>query len=390
MQHTANIGQTKLTRTTTEFKVIKDFKEQFSNGNSKHEEKCLQSSSLQFYKNSVSAIPSHYINIGSLYNEWNAARLQFNMTHPEFAACLLHLLKNTLPLLPITMQTSVPIIRNIQDLISSKEDTDNQKVSTQRKKLAFQNNSQIKLDQENNPQSCNNQSSLSNENGNIRIKNEKEENYRNINCIDDLPLSIKLEVNNDIEKVEWLYQTKQAILSDPESVTMTQEVGGIHAVNNEVEMLIMNNGQSDKRRKRGNYRTYSAEIRAKIAKYAIEKGNASAVRHFSTVLGRPVSESTVRYIKASYLEKRTLQGDITDLPHKLRGRPTLLCDYENEVQNYLQEVKANGGIINCNIVLAAAHDIIKARAPHLLAEHGGNINLSHHWAASILERMGIN
>ncbi|XP_023218721.1 uncharacterized protein LOC111620926, partial [Centruroides sculpturatus] len=268
--------------------------------------------------------------------------------------------------------------------------SDGQKTSEELNNTDFKPNSQTKRGQENSPQNSNNHS-LSKENNDInRVKFENIENYGDINCIEDLPLSIKLEVNDDVEKVEWFCPTNQTVLPDSENAAISQDVSNIQSVNNEVEMLLVNNGQSDKRRKRGNYRTYSAEIRAKIAKHAIEKGNASAVRHFSTILGRPVSESTVRYIKASYLEKRTLQGDITDLPHKSRGRPTLLGNYENEVRNYLQELRANGGTINSNIVLAAAHDVIKARAPHLLAEHGGSINLSRHWAASILERMGIN
>jgi hypothetical protein len=55
---------------------------------------------------------------------------------------------------------------------------------------------------------------------------------------------------------------------------------------------------------RGEYSNYDSPQRAKIAKYACEHGNASAVRHFSIILGKPISESTVRSMIKQYLRER--------------------------------------------------------------------------------------
>ena len=84
--------------------------------------------------------------------------------------------------------------------------------------------------------------------------------------------------------------------------------------------------------KRGAYNKYSAEVRAEIEKYAIHHGVAATSRHFSRRLAKTVSETTVRSIKAVYLEgvrrKRPVELDeeeeeIIALPLKKRGRPLL-------------------------------------------------------------------
>ena len=52
-----------------------------------------------------------------------------------------------------------------------------------------------------------------------------------------------------------------------------------------------------KRRKRGRYYHYDAEVRAKIAKHVCQHGNKSAVQRFTQELGHCVSESSVRNMK---------------------------------------------------------------------------------------------
>ena len=59
------------------------------------------------------------------------------------------------------------------------------------------------------------------------------------------------------------------------------------AANQQVEEELKS---QDKRRKRGKYQHYDAEVRAKIAKYASEHGNKAAATHFTRELGRTVSE----------------------------------------------------------------------------------------------------
>ena len=74
----------------------------------------------------------------------------------------------------------------------------------------------------------------------------------------------------------------------------------------------------EKRRKRGRYHHYDAEVRAKIAKHACQHGNESAELRFTQELGHCVSESSVRNMKKAYL--RVLKSvpntdEVVSLPH---------------------------------------------------------------------------
>ena len=51
-------------------------------------------------------------------------------------------------------------------------------------------------------------------------------------------------------------------------------------------------------RKRGPYHHYDGELRAKIAKYACENGNKSAIAKFSSTLSYALSEGTVMVWKS--------------------------------------------------------------------------------------------
>ena len=77
--------------------------------------------------------------------------------------------------------------------------------------------------------------------------------------------------------------------------------------------------QTKKKRKRvrGDYHHYTAETRAKIAKYARESGNKAVVKKYSVELDHPVSEGTVRNFKRKYFEQLKSVTDpylITSLP----------------------------------------------------------------------------
>ena len=63
---------------------------------------------------------------------------------------------------------------------------------------------------------------------------------------------------------------------------------GVVAANKEVAAVAAAQGE---KRKRGPYHRYSDKLRAKIAKYACENGNKSAVEKFSTQLGYSISGS---------------------------------------------------------------------------------------------------
>ncbi|CAC5386641.1 unnamed protein product [Mytilus coruscus] len=62
------------------------------------------------------------------------------------------------------------------------------------------------------------------------------------------------------------------------------------SANTEVENILVDNspvGEGGTKRKRGNYNNYSPEVRAKMAKYAIENGVQYTARKFTTDLGSP-------------------------------------------------------------------------------------------------------
>ena len=146
------------------------------------------------------------------------------------------------------------------------------------------------------------------------------------------------------------------------------------------------------KRKRGKYNHYSAEQRYKMAKYAVENGVMKASKHFSKVLGKPVNESSIRTMKKSYILKKvtTESDEFQDgLPCNKRGRPTLLGTFEEDVIDYIKNLRLSGGIVNRPIVIAAACGIIMAKNRQHLVEFGGSIDLNNSWAQSFLRRLNF-
>ena len=130
----------------------------------------------------------------------------------------------------------------------------------------------------------------------------------------------------------------------------------------------------------------------KIAKYACDNGNKSTVERFSSQLGFSVSEATVRNLKCVYLSKLKAGSDpdtITSFPDRALGRPLLIGEFDQQVFEYIKQLRAAGGIVNRNIVLAAARGIISHKKPSLLKEYGGTLELSQKWAESFLQRRGF-
>lgn len=160
------------------------------------------------------------------------------------------------------------------------------------------------------------------------------------------------------------------------------------AANKEVAAITAQSGK----RKRGPYRQYDAQVRVKIAKYACENGNKSTVYKYSAELGHSISESTVRNFKRTYLSKLKAGGDpdaITELPNAALGRPLLLGEFDGQVFEYIKQLRAAGGIVNHNIIIAAAKGIISHKRPSLLKEYGGSLDLGKKWAESFLHRRGF-
>ena len=160
------------------------------------------------------------------------------------------------------------------------------------------------------------------------------------------------------------------------------------------EVYIVTSASGGIKRKRGTYQNYSPEVRAKIARYAVENGIANAARKFSKDLGGSVNKSTVRSIKSSYLKARRkidLGGghieleELKELPKQSRVRPLLLGKYDEILQDYLRNLRAEGGIITSQIVISAATGILKFHDKAFLSQ----IELTKTWAESLLNRMGF-
>ncbi len=84
------------------------------------------------------------------------------------------------------------------------------------------------------------------------------------------------------------------------------------------------------------------------------------------------------------------EGEIAALPLRKRGRPLLIGqDLDTKVQLYLRKVRDSGGAVSARIAMAAARGILLKCDRTKLAEFGGHVELSRHWAHSLLKRMNF-
>ena len=91
--------------------------------------------------------------------------------------------------------------------------------------------------------------------------------------------------------------------------------------------------------------------------------------------------------------KHRTKGDedlrVDRLPQGKIGRPLMLGEtLDQQVQAYLGMLRGSGGVVNTSIAIAAATGIVRKRDRSLLAENGGHIALTKHWAQYLLQRMG--
>ncbi|CAG2245495.1 unnamed protein product [Mytilus edulis] len=123
-----------------------------------------------------------------------------------------------------------------------------------------------------------------------------------------------------------------------------------------------------------------------MAKYAIENGVQNTARKFTTDLGSPVNESTIRSIKSSYMRRGLHKQfeNAAELPKKDRGRPLLLGKYDAELLDYIKSIREFGGIVNNQIVISSAKGILKYHDSELLE----TLDLTKTWAESVLHRLG--
>ena len=99
--------------------------------------------------------------------------------------------------------------------------------------------------------------------------------------------------------------------------------------------------------KRGNYASYSPELRAEIGKYAAEHGNLAAVQYFKEKVQFEIPESTVRGLRDKYLIKRVRgKKEVHSIGFAQRGRPMRLGKYDEIVQDCIRELVKDGEKVN--------------------------------------------
>uniref|UniRef100_A0A8W8MB69 Uncharacterized protein n=1 Tax=Magallana gigas TaxID=29159 RepID=A0A8W8MB69_MAGGI len=166
-------------------------------------------------------------------------------------------------------------------------------------------------------------------------------------------------------------------LPDPQKANTPEKKNLIENVNESVEKEMLTCSPSSpsgsRKRKRGNYERFSPETKAKIARYAINHGASKAARYYSTTLNKNVQESTVQRFKTAYLleSKRNDGSPITALTPQKRGRPPLLGNLDEDVQDYIKDLRISGGIINTNIVRCIGRGVFLHKDKFQLEEFGG-------------------
>jgi hypothetical protein len=94
------------------------------------------------------------------------------------------------------------------------------------------------------------------------------------------------------------------IINDPDKLRQVT-----NSTVNAVKTLLA--ATKDERTKRGKYVKYTSDLRDEIAEYAQKYGTFEASKHYSTTLGNPVAETTIRnFVKAYQLFSHDLKEQI--------------------------------------------------------------------------------
>lgn len=157
---------------------------------------------------------------------------------------------------------------------------------------------------------------------------------------------------------------------------------------------------------RGQYNSFNSS-KATIAKCALEIGVTKAIRKLEKQFpGRTLKESSIRGWVSKYKQEVNLKRlssaknvggedfcldvEVKKLENKKRGRPLLLGEeLDEQVKTYILALRNNGAVINSAIVIGCATGIVKSHDSNLLKCNGGHINITKHWALSLLHRLGF-
>ena len=134
--------------------------------------------------------------------------------------------------------------------------------------------------------------------------------------------------------------------------------------------------------KRGPYKRFTDEERADIGRCAVQYGNTTAANKYC------INESTVRGIKRKFCEAEESSDTVVkSLPKKKDGRPCILGELDGKVQDFIKAQRDNGAVVTRATVIGIGKGVVMRHNKWSLKEYGGTINLTKHWAESILHRM---
>ena len=143
-------------------------------------------------------------------------------------------------------------------------------------------------------------------------------------------------------------------------------------------------------RGRGPYKKLTDTERAAIGEFPTQHGSTKAAREYM------ISESTARAIKRKYSEALLHAASdneeedctVTTLPKGKVGRPLILGeDMDREAQDFIRAQRSNGAVVTRSTVIGIGKGVVMRHNKFYLKEFGGHINLTKHWAESILHRM---
>ena len=78
---------------------------------------------------------------------------------------------------------------------------------------------------------------------------------------------------------------------------------------------------------------------------------------------------------------------VTALPTRPRGRPPLLLELNEKLLQFLNAIRARGGVIKSHVVRATADAFIRSKhSPGL--QHLRNFSMPRSWVQSVYKRMG--
>ena len=117
-------------------------------------------------------------------------------------------------------------------------------------------------------------------------------------------------------------------------------------------------------RKRGKYPHFSAEIRAKIGKYASESGNSKAITSRKNYRPKGKYSQDFQASVRETIERREAKGEYRGkyrgYPHDTRGRPPSLLELDSKLISLLKSIRSRGGVVNSCVVKATALALVNS------------------------------